>query len=88
MCLCNSSIFTSHSHGISKVSLERGICMLLAEFLNQPYVLTNFGTGILFTNHKGASARQLNPHGNIRVSAGSDSEEGSVDDLAKNFPFK
>ena len=88
MCLCGSSIFTSHSQGISKVSLESGKCMLLVELLNQTCVLTKFGTGILFTNQKRASVWQLNPHGDVRVFAGCDSEEGSVDKLAKNCRFK
>ena len=62
--------------------------MLLVELLNQPCVLTKFGTGILFTNQKRASVWQLNPRGDVRVFARSDSEEGSVDGLAKNCRLK
>ena len=88
MCLCDSNIYTSHSQRISKVSLESGECMLLVELSNQPCVLTKFGTGILFTNQKRASVWQLSPRGDVRVFAGSDSEEGSVDGLAKNCRLK
>ena len=88
MCLCDSSVFTSHCQGISKVSLESGECMLMVELLNQPCVLTRFASDVLFTNQKKASVWQLTQSGDLHAFAGSDSEEDSVDGPAKNCRFK
>ena len=88
MCLCDSNIFASHYQGISRLSLESGECMLLVGLSDQPSVLTKFGSDILFANQKRASVWQLKQSGDVRVFAGSDTEEGSVDGLAKNCRFK
>ena len=70
------------------MSLESGECTLLVELSNQPCVLTKFGSDILFSNQKKASVWQLKQNGDIRVFAGSNREEGSVDGLAKDCRFK
>ena len=88
MCLCDSNIFASHCQGISKLSLASGECVLLVDLSAQPCTLTKFGSDILFTNQKRASVWQLKQSGEVRIFAGSDREEGSVDGLAKNSRFK
>lgn len=62
--------------------------MLMVELLNQPCVLTRFASDILFTTQKKVSVWQLTQSGDLRVFAGSDSEEGSVDGPAKKCRFK
>lgn len=62
--------------------------MLLVGLSDQPSVLTKFGLDILFANQKRASVWQLKQSGDVRVFAGPDTEEGSVDGLAKNCRFK
>lgn len=68
--------------------MESGECRLLVPLLNQPCVLTRFGSDVLFTNEKKASVWHLKQSGELDVFAGSDKEEGSIDGLAKNCRLK
>ena len=89
MCLNNGNLFLSHAHGISKINLETCQTSLVVELDNQPCVLTRFGTDILYTNQKKASIWQLSGNGReLRLFAGSDKEDGSMDGPVKECRFK
>jgi hypothetical protein len=88
MCLCDRSIFISHCQGIVQINAENGECRLLVRLLNQPCVLTKFGSDVLFTNEKKSSVWHLKASGELDVFAGSDNEEGSMDGLVKNYRLK
>lgn len=88
MCLCDRSIFISHCQEIVQINAENGECRLLVRLLNQPCVLTKFGSDVLFTNEKKSSVWHLKASGELDVFAGSDNEEGSIDGLVKNYRLK
>ena len=89
MCLNNGNLFLSHAHGIRKINLETCQTSLVVELDNQPCVLTSFGTDILYTNQKKASIWQLSGNGReLRLFAGSDKEDGSMDGPVNECRFK
>ena len=89
MCLNNGNLFLSHAHGIRKINLETCQTSLVVELDNQPCVLTRFGTDILYTNQKKASIWQLSGNGReLRLFAGSDKEDGSMDGPVNECRFK
>ena len=87
MCLCGSSIFISQCQGVSKINLKSGECRLLVELVDEPCVLTRFGSDVLFTNQKKSSVWHLKPCGELNLFAGSD-KGGTVDGPIKICRFK
>ena len=89
MSISNGILFISQRQGISKIELETCQSRLGVTLVDQPCVLTSFGTEILDTNQKKASVWQLNGDGgDLRLFAGSESKDGSSDGPVKGSRFK
>ena len=79
-------MYISHNHGISKVDLERKVCMLVVEVPTEPCILVNFYESILLTNQKRCSVLQLKESGDLVLFAGS--TEDNQDGPASTCSFK
>ena len=71
MCLHARCIFLSHCEGISKISLEGVQSVTLEQVKDEPYMLTSFGSQIIFSNQNRASLCTINTNGEVEVFAGS-----------------